>query len=252
MNEAASVAGELGTPPWLEGLPKDRRGFPIPAEAPWQDGEPKLTLIGNSWKLALAFTRACAVCGYELTMGRNVYRAFSQADAAQIRGYERNITQDLGSPGHLSCMLYSAQICPYLKYPTARLGKDSLVGPGVRRGTTAAILGFKDYQVLLPMVENLSERLSTGPGAYFAYENLIEDHRFKLGTDLAELYEQAIVVDGEHIDVASQRNYWTVDGSESMVQIIRDNVSHLTKAGPTRTLQMFGEMWARESLPVQF
>lgn len=54
-------------------------------------------------------------------------------------------------PGHLSCMLYSVALCPYLSSPGARRKLGTTIGDeeiprGDRRGTEAAVVGFESYE----------------------------------------------------------------------------------------------------------
>jgi hypothetical protein len=118
----------------FEGLPKDPRGFYVLAEAGWVDGEPMFSKFDMDRTIALAMRRACALCGYPMPAGTNVYRAFAQGDAAVIRMHQREHSHDLAGPLHLSCVLYSAIVCPFLREKTARMEKGSGINPGRKRG----------------------------------------------------------------------------------------------------------------------
>jgi hypothetical protein len=53
-------------------------------------------------------------------------------------------------PGHLTCMLYSAIVCPYLASPVARRQNATTIGGeqiprGDRRGDESAVVGFDSY-----------------------------------------------------------------------------------------------------------
>lgn len=122
-------------PAWIDDLPRDERGFPVPAEVGWTAGAPRLSSVSTERKIALGFRRACAVCGYLLPQGSRVYRAFAQGDAAVIRSDQRERAMDPSGPLHKSCVLYSAMTCPHLREKTSRLGSDNAINPGARRGT---------------------------------------------------------------------------------------------------------------------
>jgi hypothetical protein len=79
--------------------------------------------------IALAMRRACALCGYPMPAGTNVYRAFAQGDAAVIRMHQREHSHDLAGPLHLSCVLYSAIVCPFLREKTARMERAAASTP---------------------------------------------------------------------------------------------------------------------------
>lgn len=187
---------------WLAALPTDGRGFRVPAEAPWTGQEPEVSAASSERTVALALERCCAICGFPLIVGWPVYRAFGQEDAATIRGQHHEFTHDFGGPGHLSCMLYSALVCPHLRGPTARLAKGSEVNPGAKRGDRAALLGFEDFNLLLPMHGTASNRPLIG------YKRLVDDMPYSRGEELIDRYVAAIANEADHFDMVSPRRYW--------------------------------------------
>lgn len=194
--------------PWIADLPRDARGFPAPAEAGWQDGQPVLSKVATDRKVALGIRRCCAVCGYEMPKGTLVYRAWAQGDAAHMRQYERKHSHDLGGPLHLSCTLFSAMACPYLREKNSRLGKASEINPGARRGTRAAIMGFDDFGLLI-YAEPHNFLDPALPPPHFAYVELVADIGYRDGSELADQYEAAIEADAKIIDTSRTRLYWT-------------------------------------------
>lgn len=193
--------------PWIADLPRDARGFPVPAEAGWDDGKPILSKVATERKVALGMRRACAVCGYEMPKGTTVYRAFAQSDAAHMRQWERQRSHDLGGPLHLSCILFSAMACPYLREKNSRLGKESMINPGERRGTRAAVMGFKDFGLLIYAAPHAFLD-PTKPPPHFAYLNLVEDIGYRDGRELADRYDAALKSDAEIIDTSRDRLFW--------------------------------------------
>lgn len=221
--------GGIETPPWIEGLPKDHRGFPVPAEAGWtEDNEPRIAMVGTDRKFALAMRRGCAVCGFFMQKGRSVYRAFSQADASQIRGYERESSQDLAGPLHKSCVLFSAIVCPYLRERTSRLGKNSQFGPGERRGTLAAVMGFEDMSVLVG-AEPHTFLGENSPVPHVGYLRLRDDIKYRDGEELIDLYLAAVTEDAEFIDTTKDRLYWTNDDLPTLGRMLREDFDHIRK-----------------------
>lgn len=201
--------------PWFEDLPRDPRGFFILAEAGWEAGKPIFNRFSVERTVVLAINRACALCGYPMPKGTHVYRAFAQGDAAQIRGRERDHAYDLAGPLHLSCILYSAIVCPYLREKTSRLGKDSMISPGARRGTLAAVLGFEDLGLMVP------EHIPPGSFATpkIAYIKLIEDIRYRDGDELRDRYTAAVTSDASVVDMSYPRLFWT-DAPADMKDLI--------------------------------
>ena len=55
----------------LADLPRDRRGFVVPAEAGWDENGPLIEGLGQSQTFGLSFVRACAVCGLPARTGRD-------------------------------------------------------------------------------------------------------------------------------------------------------------------------------------
>lgn len=195
-------------PVWLNHLERDSRGFLVPAEAPWNDdGTADLAQMDMDRALVLGFRRACAVCGYPLAEGHPVYRAFAQGDAARIRLSEFDtMAPEFSGPGHLSCMLFSVNVCPHMREPTSRLGKDSKIRPGARRGSRAAVMGFADYEVMLATA--IDETGQT-PSIYFGLVTLVDDRPYRHGSDLLPALEAAVVDDFDIIDTVHDGPlYW--------------------------------------------
>jgi hypothetical protein len=194
---------ELPEPaPWIAELPQDSRGFFVLSEAGWEGGKPVFSKFSVERTFVLAMNRACALCGHLMPEGTSVYRGFAQVDAAHIRMYEREHCHDLAGPLHLSCILYSAIVCPYLREKTARLSKMSAINPGSKRGTRAAVMGFSNLGVMMAM------RASSATPK-IAYIGLVEDLPYREGDELRERYAAAVQTDSEIIDLTNQRLFWS-------------------------------------------
>lgn len=134
----------------VRALPRDSRGYRVPAESPWIDGVPKLSKVEPTTKLVLTAHRACAVCGYALRRNEPVWRIYDHE--SRLTNHLQIANQavlDNDVPGHLVCMLYSALVCPYWRSEGGRLGHDTMFTPGLARGSDPAIMGFQDYGVVL-------------------------------------------------------------------------------------------------------
>ncbi|MFD0408711.1 hypothetical protein [Kitasatospora sp. NPDC127116] len=140
--------------------PRDGRGYPVPAITPWQGDVPQFALTDYGRSADCALERRCSVCGRFMDRGP-VWRVVGAAESAAIAGAlaagqpYRNLAPTMEGPGHRSCMLYAAMVCPYLARPNARRRvstgdtADELTSAAVRgaaRGGTGAVVGFGDYE----------------------------------------------------------------------------------------------------------
>lgn len=211
-------------PPWFDGLPKDPRGFFVLAEAGYVDGQPSFSKFDMDRTVALVMHRACALCGYPMARGHNVYRAFAQGDAAVIRMDQRTHSHDLAGPLHLSCILYSAIVCPFLREKTARMGKESRINPGGKRGSLAAVMGFGDMGLMI--LERLNPNPETRPPNFMtAYLDLQEDIRYRVGHELLDRYHAAVEADREIIDMSHPRMFWGPSNAD--IQKLRSAIKRI-------------------------
>jgi hypothetical protein len=220
-------------PLWLEGLPHDERGYPVPAEAGWVSGDPVLAKVDIQRKVALGLRRACAICGYQMRKRNLVYRAFGQGDAEDIRTNEREVAVEPAGPAHRSCMLYSAIACPHLRSPTARLGRDSVFEPGAVRGASAAVMGFRDYGLLIygkphPLLSpNFSQ-------PQFALLDLETDIVYEHGDSLQDQLAEAVEADAALINTSKRRLYWsgTADDVADLNATSKMDIQTIHKSDP--------------------
>ncbi len=174
-------------PPAVAERPRDERGYPVLAITPWADGKPRFAATGTARSYLCAVERRCSVCGTPMRPGP-VWRVVSgpeadAIDAALDAGQEFvNRQPTVEAPGHRSCMLYAAVVCPYLSQPGARRGQEAAF-PGVvavrgdRRGLGGAVAGFDELQFRLGV-----------DGVQFWFRGLREFRRHQVGDEqLAEL-----------------------------------------------------------------
>jgi hypothetical protein len=110
----------------------------------------------NSFRTLICLAEhRCTVCGTKLPRGP-VYRVVDgeateliEAVLAAGKSYVNAAPASEG-PGHRSCMLYSAMVCPHLSSSGARRTTEATVGTqtlpkGDPRGPSAAVVGFDGY-----------------------------------------------------------------------------------------------------------
>lgn len=217
-------------PPHLAELPRDERGYLVPAETPWTDGGPRLAGLDPHRSVGLAIRRACCVCGFRLVEDSLVWRTLAQKDAARTRVHDPYFSVDTGFGGHLSCMLYSAFACPYWASSAGKLGKKSTINPGAPRGTRPAVLGHRDIVIL---VHDDSSRPFLGPPGsnatepLFGYIDLAGDVPFREPQDLVKRYEAAVADDLRTIDLTTERQYWTKSDEDKLNLLIGEGLRAL-------------------------
>jgi hypothetical protein len=147
---------DVPLPAGIAARPSDERGYPVPAITPWPDASPAFAQQSAFRTLICLAERRCTVCGTKMPPGP-VYRVIDgdMADnialAMDTGKHYANLRPVGEGPGHLSCMLYSAVVCPHLASPGARRKIETAIGQerlprGDRRGDQAAVVGFDSYE----------------------------------------------------------------------------------------------------------
>lgn len=199
-------------PPWIADLPVDERNFHILAESGWVNGKPRIDQIDPMRSFVLMIEKACAVCGHPLEPGGQVYRAWGGHDANLIKETERERSHDDAGPVHMSCIVYSAMVCPHLKSDRSRLGKGNTNNPGADRGREAAIIGFKQTGILYPgQPPAQALAVFNGLKKYWPYRN---------GDELEYLYAKAVEHDERFIDASQPRLFWT-DSADDRADLLQ-------------------------------
>lgn len=110
----ASVA----MPVRIAALPRDDRGYPVPAFVQWRDGKPDFRLFRVEFLKQCLNDDLCWVCGQKFP-GR--VRTFAIGPMCCIN---RTTAEP---PSHLTCAQYSAAVCPFLVLPRMhRLPTDDI------------------------------------------------------------------------------------------------------------------------------
>ncbi|MGW2544830.1 hypothetical protein ACWC5I_29120 [Kitasatospora sp. NPDC001574] len=131
-------------PAYVAALPRDSRGYPVPAENPWTDGEPDLSRQNFHRSGSLWVESRCAICGFKIQPAEAKYRLFSDDEIGPVIRHNRCTRYD--GPGHRACMIFSALVCPFFATPKSPRTQESIHGEevrGRRRGASAAVIGFR-------------------------------------------------------------------------------------------------------------
>lgn len=181
-------------PDRMKHLPVDERGYPIIATIPQTGGAVDFGIISEERKLVLAAYDLCGVCATPFAEDDLRWQAVFPAHPVYGAPAEVN-PPDLAdgliyveAPSHRICVLYAAQVCPFVASPYARMGNGER--RGLRRGETLTLLGFRstadvlvhesDIQpglhVLAHRMDGLAERIDiTGAAqAQAAYRAALE------------------------------------------------------------------------------
>lgn len=132
-------------------------------------------------KLALATFDLCAVCG----------KPFGQETRWQV-SMTREALDHPGAtfaeaPVHEICALYSAQVCPFVSSPYARLGDE--LRRGAKRPDTVYLVGYNRTS----SVFGHHSRIQPGTGVlHFEMAGRIGSHEFHTASEATEIYEVAL------------------------------------------------------------
>ncbi|MGW1870910.1 hypothetical protein ACWCPS_35890 [Streptomyces mauvecolor] len=158
----------------IRDLPRDERGYPVPAEVPWKQGKPQLAGQDMRRCVTLFLNQCCAICGLPVAEGELLYRLFAQ-DEADVTVRD-NVCRRFDGPGHRDCMIFAGAVCPFFVTANSRRGEGHpVVAKGTPRGRRAALLGFAQVTAApLPQGRFL-----------FAYQGIRDLVWFRTGDELA-------------------------------------------------------------------
>lgn len=193
---------DIPMPARLAARPRDVRGLPVLAITPWEHGEPRFAITGTARILICAVERRCSICGTEMAPGP-VFRvvAGEEADAigaASAAGVPyANQAATVEPPGHRSCMLYAAVVCPWLARPNARRSADAAalgfdIGRGEARGAGGAVVGFDRFE------------FRVGEYVMFRFSGLREFRPHLLGEEQYEALGEAVKAEAGTAETKSE------------------------------------------------
>ena len=186
------MVADVPMPPGVAARPRDARGYPVPAITPWVDGAPRFGVTSVERTFLCAVERRCSICALVMPTGP-VWRIVGGAEAAVIAAAAaegrpfRNAAPTAEAPGHRSCMLYAAVVCPWLSRPTARRGTPGTapgieVVKGARRGSGGAVVGFRSYDFSFTPTD----------GVLFRFDGVVEFRPHDLGPEHLPALQAAV------------------------------------------------------------
>lgn len=218
-------------PPQISGLPRDERGYPVPAENHWVEGAPLLAKQDRRRFATLLTSWRCAICGCKFTPSEVLYRLFANDEARhteQIGGLVRT-----DGPAHHACAVFSAMVCPFFATPRARHSSARSA-----RGDRAAIMGFRTV-----LTDADFNNVGGLDHLSFHYSDLADTEWFESPAQLGGLLARAVRRQAR-IDV-DDRMYWTT--SEDLLPDFKNARKILKALKPTTTSPPVSgkNFWAR-------
>ncbi|OBE98991.1 hypothetical protein [Mycobacterium sp. 852002-10029_SCH5224772] len=212
-------------PPWMAGLTSlhhpRAKGLdgqqPSLAACAWVKGKPVFSIDQRKLR-TLALRRRCWCCGYPLD-GPG-YVIVTEPDVTNRYGA---LHTSGSGPVHRSCALYSAAVCPFLKY-----GKSRRRVTGRAQRGALSLNGFRNYAVVFPPDPRIF--------MLFGYYNATETVQLTNRAHVADLYEQAVSADAATGFTTTPRLWWT----DSPGDLRRLN-AEWTEAW--QTLQAWAQTW---------
>ena len=141
---------DMPMPKAIANRPRDERGYPVPAVTPWKNGKPDFGGLGSFRVAICLIEHRCSICGTKMTGPIYHVHDSDVTDLMEISLATGkpviNAAPTQEAPGHRSCMLYSAIVCPYISSPNARRQESMERWPkGTARGEQSGIVGYQDY-----------------------------------------------------------------------------------------------------------
>ena len=131
-----------GLPPRMAALPRDKRGFPVPAFVRWFNGAPNFAVVDIHHVERCFQQNRCWICGDKM----GAYKCFVVGPMCCVNRVSAE------PPSHRDCAIFAALNCPFLSRPMAKRGEvpEGAKSAGImidRNPGVCAIWTTKSYQV---------------------------------------------------------------------------------------------------------
>lgn len=171
---------QVPRPRHLEHLLDDARGYPVISTVGRDKTSADFGSINEVRKLALATFDWCAVCGLPFNGGPRWQAA--PGDAWRDRKHDGGWVAN-EAPVHEICLLYAAQVCPYLSSPGHRMGDE--LRAGQRREDRINMVGFERTSQVLALRSGLQQGLHV---LHFKHEGIVDEISYLRPEELADRY----------------------------------------------------------------
>ena len=144
---------QVPRPCHLDHLSDDSRCYPVISTVARDKVSADFGSINEVRKLALATFDWCAVCGLPFEEDESRWQAIPGEDwRARQRDGGWFVNE---APVHEICLLYAAQVCPYLSSPWHRMGDEFRAGQ--RREERISLVGFERTSQVLALRSGLQQ-----------------------------------------------------------------------------------------------
>ena len=174
---------DIPKPKRFKYLGYDQRGFAVISTVARTSDEIAFGTVSGSRKLTTAAFDWCAVCGYPF-QGEARWQAVPIDEGSSSKG---QIAYYGEGPVHEICLLYSAQVCPFLASPGARLGDDTRGGQ--RRNPVVEVLGYSKTYNIEVRPSPLQKRIAM---VRFMHSSPIDKLTYERPEELRDRYERLL------------------------------------------------------------
>lgn len=171
----------IARPTRLAHLSLDSRGYPVIATVSRSSEVVNFGSISERRKFALGAFDWCGVCGYPFGAEAR-WQVVITTPGGPTRPDEAGALYG-EAPVHEVCLLYAAQVCPYLASPGARLGDD--VRSGQRRDAVVRAVGYRHTSGVEPFESALQRGTFV---LHFDQAEAIDEITYREPGELADRY----------------------------------------------------------------
>lgn len=182
---------EVAMPSGVARLPRDNRGYPLPAHVGHEQGKPpRITEQDINRTLMLTVLRRCTICGWligsnELSWFHSIPSTVAAVRRSGSAGWDPS---PLEGVGHEECMVYATVVCPWLNDPDF-VRRAEQRGGRIERPQPK---GTKNNEKLI-LVSSADVRVDIAHQRVVARGGSLVSHAFKSGDDLLGVLKKLVV-----------------------------------------------------------
>jgi len=241
---------QLPRPGHLDHLSDDSRGYPVIATIGRDAVSADFGSINERRKLALATFDWCAVCGLPFN-GEPRWQAAPGDDWRERHHKGGWVANE--APVHQICLLYAAQVCPYLSSPGHRMGDE--LRSGQRREEEISLVGFERTSQVLALRSGLQLDLYV---LHFKQEGIVDEVSYSRPEELADRYadllarEEMAALSGAEAGLVGLFNEPSDEGAAVTGAALMAGASFLKNVFKVQGMEIFAKNRFYEALAVNF